>query len=138
MGRTHSLSFLGLESVGEGRYKKRICEVCYERGSPGAISRSLVESLIFIQMSHGGKLALGKVGHLPLNGYWSIHVSGMPGNQGSEEKSLRRYHCVRSKYVLSWPECSLANWITYVCSVHFFGEGKAAIFTSCSVLKTPW
>lgn len=79
-GKTHSLSFWRLEAVREGRQEKMICEVCYERGSTGAISRSLVKPLLFISISHGGKLAVGKVGHLPLNGYWSIHASGMPGN----------------------------------------------------------
>lgn len=57
--------------------------------------------------------------HLPLNGCWNIRVSGMLGNHRSEEESLTSYCCVLSKYVLSWPEWSLTDWIPYVCPVHF-------------------
>lgn len=120
--------------VCQGRQtQKRICEDLRKTKCRCLLWIS-VKSLIFSQIFQGGKFVLGSAGHLPLSGYWGIHVPGRLSNYGSKRKG--RSHCVHSKDNLSQPECSLSNWITYVSSMRVFGKGKVLFLPSSSVLRT--
>lgn len=72
--------------------------------------------------------AFVSAGRVPLCGMRACVCGGCSVEESSDKDRIRRYPCAYCKRVLSLPECSLSNWITYVHSAFLWRGGSCYFY----------